>query len=99
MQKMLAVLALSGLAVSASAADIEAGKAKAASCAGCHGADGIAVNPAYPNLAGQNAQYLVAAIKAYKDGTRNNPVMGALVKALSDEDIENIAAYYQSLKK
>ena len=96
---MLAVLALSGLAVSASAADIEAGKAKAASCAGCHGADGIAVNPAYPNLAGQNAQYLVAAIKAYKDGTRNNPVMGALVKALSDEDIENIAAYYQSLKK
>jgi cytochrome c553 len=53
--KMLAVLALSGLAVSASAADIEAGKAKAASCAGCHGADGIAVNPAYPNLAGQNA--------------------------------------------
>jgi cytochrome c553 len=99
MQKMLAVLALSGLAMSASAADIEAGKAKAASCAGCHGADGIAVNPAYPNLAGQNAQYLVAAIKAYKDGTRNNPVMGALVKALSDEDIENIAAYYQSLKK
>ncbi len=99
MQKILVVLTLSGLAMAASAADVEAGKAKAAACAGCHGADGIAVNPAYPNLAGQNAQYLVAAIKAYKDGTRNNAVMGALVKALSDEDIENIAAYYQSLKK
>ncbi len=81
------------------AADPEAGKAKTQVCAGCHGADGIATNPAYPNLAGQNAQYLVAAMKAYKDGSRTNPIMKPMVEALSDADIENIAAYYASLKK
>lgn len=83
----------------AQAADIEAGKQKSATCAGCHGADGMATNPQYPNLAGQNAAYLVAVMKAYKDGTRNHPVMKAMVSALSDADMENIAAYYESLKK
>ncbi len=90
---------LLALSVSAWAADPEAGKAKTAICAGCHGQDGIATNPAYPNLGGQNAQYLIAAIKAYKDGSRNNPIMKPMVEALSDADIENIAAYYESLKK
>lgn len=93
------LLALLVLGSSVWAADPEAGKAKAAVCAGCHGQDGVATNPAYPNLAGQNAPYLVAAIKAYQDGTRNNPAMKAMVQALSAEDIENIAAYYQSLKR
>lgn len=81
------------------AADPEAGKAKTQVCAGCHGQDGIATNPAYPNLAGQNAQYLVAAMKAYKDGSRTNPIMKPMVEALSEADIENIAAYYANLKK
>ncbi len=97
MRRLLLVLLV--VSASAFAADPEAGKTKAAVCAGCHGADGIATNPAYPNLAGQNAQYLVAALKAYKDGSRNNPIMKPMVEALSDADIENIAAYYQSLKK
>jgi cytochrome c553 len=93
------LIALFALSNPLFAADPEAGKAKAAVCAGCHGADGIATNPAYPNLAGQNAQYLVAAMKAYKDGSRTNPIMKSMVEALSDADLENIAAYYQSLKK
>lgn len=97
--KAVGVASLFALALTAQAADIEAGKAKTAVCAGCHGQDGIATNPAYPNLAGQNAQYLVAAIKAYKDGSRNNPIMKPMVEALSDADIENIATYYESLKK
>lgn len=97
MRRLLLVLLV--VSASALAADPEAGKTKAAVCAGCHGADGIATNPAYPNLAGQNAQYLVAALKAYKDGSRNNPIMKPMIEALSDADIENIAAYYQSLKK
>ncbi len=99
MRKTLTVLLLTGVAGFVQAADIAAGKAKAATCAGCHGVDGIAANPQYPNLAGQNAPYLVAAMKAYKDGSRNHPVMKAMVSALSDEDMENIAAYYESLKK
>ena len=50
----------------ASAGDVAAGQAKAAVCAACHGADGIAVIPGYPNLKGQNEQYLVTSINAYK---------------------------------
>ncbi len=99
MRKTLTVLLLTGAAGFVQAADIAAGKAKAATCAGCHGADGIAANPQYPSLAGQNAPYLVQAMKAYKDGSRNHPVMKAMVSGLSDEDMENIAAYYESLKK
>ncbi len=99
MKKLTTILLLTGAAGFVQAADIAAGKAKAATCAGCHGADGIATNPQYPNLAGQNAPYLVLAMKAYKDGSRNHPVMKAMVSALSDQDMENIAAYYESLKK
>lgn len=86
-------------AFSVQGAEVEAGKQKSAACAGCHGADGVASNPAYPSLAGQNAEYLVASMQAYKSGARNHAVMKAMVSALSDADIENIAAYYQSLKK
>ncbi len=99
MRKLTTILLLTGAAGLVQAADIAAGKAKAAVCAGCHGAEGIATNPQYPNLAGQNAPYLVSAMKAYKDGGRNHPVMKAMVSGLSDEDMENIAAYYESLKK
>ncbi|MCX8048158.1 MAG: cytochrome c [Methylohalobius sp.] len=97
--KYWTLIALLTVSNSLLAADPEAGKAKTAVCAGCHGQDGIATNPAYPNLAGQNAQYLVAAMKAYKDGSRNNPIMKPMVEALSEADLENIAAYYASLKK
>ncbi len=98
MKKILAISILMLFFGGANAADIEAGKQKSATCAGCHGADGMATNPQYPNLAGQNAAYLVAAMKAYKDGTRNHPVMKAMVSALGDAEMENIAAYYESLK-
>ncbi len=97
--RLISILLLAGLAGAAGAADVAAGKAKAAACAGCHGADGIATNPAYPNLAGQHAQYLVAVMKAYKTGARDHAVMKAMVGSLSDEDMENIAAYYESLKQ
>jgi len=85
-----------GTAGAAHAADPEAGKAKTITCAACHGQTGIAVQPIYPNLAGQKEQYLVAAIKAYKSGDRKNPMMQPMIAALSDEDIANIAAYFAS---
>ena len=58
-----------------------AGKAKAAACAGCHGAEGVSANLPGPTLAGQNAAYLVGALKAYGTGARNDPMMSALARA------------------
>lgn len=79
------------------AADIAAGKAKSAVCAACHGPDGISFIPTYPNLKGQKAAYTLKQLKAFKDKTRKDPVMTPQMAALSDKDMENIAAYYESL--
>ena len=88
------LLLLSG---AATAADVAAGKAKAAVCAACHGANGISVIPDYPNLAGQKVKYLQSAIKAYRDGERKNPIMSPMAAGLTDTDVANIAAYFASL--
>lgn len=103
MKKLLAVVALgalSGMVGVANAAhgDAAAGKAKSGMCAACHGADGISTIPGYPNLAGQNEQYLVAQMKAFKSGDRKNPMMNPTAAALSEEDINNLASYYAGLK-
>lgn len=82
------------------AGDAEAGKAKAAVCAACHGANGIAQIPSYPNLAGQNEAYLVSSLKAYKNKQRSGgqaAVMQGQATGLSDEDIANLAAYYSQM--
>lgn len=94
-------LGLGLMSGSVMAGDIAAGQAKSAICAACHGADGIAVIPGYPNLKGQNEQYLVSSIKAYKNKERTGGlavVMQAQASMLSDADIANVAAYYASLK-
>lgn len=83
---------------SAFAGDAAAGKAKAAICAACHGATGISTVPLYPNLAGQKDLYLVKQLKDFKTGTRKDPVMAAMVMPLSDADIDNLAAYYSSMR-
>ncbi len=80
------------------AGDIEAGKAKSAVCAACHGQAGISTAPIWPNLAGQKEAYLVKQIKAFKSGERKDPSMAPMVAALTDADIDNLAAYYASLK-
>ena len=85
------------LSVSAQAADVEAGKAKAATCGACHGPAGISPNPIWPNIAGQKDQYLIAQMKAFRDGSRKNPMMSPMAAPLSDEDIDNLAAYFSSL--
>lgn len=79
----------------------QAGQQKAASCQGCHGAAGKAAVSLYPNLAGQNADYLEHALHAYKKGDRSNgqaEAMKAFVAGLSDEDMADLAAYYAGLK-
>lgn len=74
--------------------DPVAGKAKSAFCAGCHGPTGVSLNDMWPNLAGQRYGYLVKQLKAFRDGTRKDPLMGPIAGPLSDQDIENLAAYF-----
>lgn len=95
----LASVAILGLSSTAMAAgDAAAGKAKAASCMGCHGAQGISAIPTYPNLAGQKAAYTKKQLLAFKNKTRKDPTMNAMTAPLSNADIDNLAAYYASLK-
>ncbi|ULF77323.1 c-type cytochrome [Vibrio alginolyticus] len=99
MSAMVALTMFSGQALAAG--DAAEGQAKSGVCAACHGADGIAVIPGYPNLKGQNEQYIISSIKAYKNKERTGglaAVMQAQASLLSDEDIANLAAYYASLK-
>lgn len=89
----------------AAAGNVEAGKAAAQkfNCAACHGQDyNTAIDPSYPKLAGQHADYLEHAMLAYQRGGshaagRSNAIMGAQVKPLSRQDIRDIAAYLSSL--
>ena len=81
--------------VHAAEADLDAGKAKAATvCAACHGATGISVTDASPNLAGQKRPYLEAQLKAWKSADRKNPIMNAIAAQLSAQDMVNLAAYF-----
>ena len=89
---------LSATSFGALAGDPVAGKAKSMSCAGCHGKNGISSNGMWPNLAGQKEAYLVGQMQMFKDGRRQNAMMSAMAKGLSDTDIANLAAYYASLK-
>lgn len=80
--------------------DLEAGKGLAYSCLGCHGIDGYRnAYPSYrvPKLGGQKAAYLVVAIKGYRQNTRQHPTMTGQASSLSDQDIENVAAYFASI--
>jgi cytochrome c553 len=86
----------------AAAGDIEAGKVKSYTCTGCHGIPGYQnIYPTYsvPKIGGQNYEYLIAALKAYSDGDRQHKTMVLQAQALSDQDIEDIAAYFASLGK
>lgn len=83
----------------ACAADREAGRRIAdAQCASCHGKDGRSpIDPSYPIIAGQYRDYLLKALQDYHSGARKNPIMGAIAKPLSAQDMRNLAAYYESL--
>lgn len=91
-----AVLAFVSTASLASG-DPAAGKTKAAACFACHGTDGNGIDPQYPRLAGQYDVYLQQVLHEYKDGERNNPIMKGMVATLSDQDIEDVSAYFSSL--
>lgn len=88
------VLALASQTAFAAAGNAEAGKAKSAACAACHGVDGNSTTPGFPVLAGQHRDYLVHALKSYKSGKRKNPIMAGQVQTLSDADIADLAMYF-----
>ena len=78
--------------------DTNKGKQLASSCAACHGENGMSPNPAWPNLAGQNAVYILKNLEAFKSGERTDIMMSTAVKNLSQSDMQDIAAYYAQLQ-
>lgn len=81
----------------AAGADLAAGRNRAAICTGCHGYAGISANNEWPNLAGQKTGYLVQQLKAFRDGTRVDPVMSPMVQGLTEQDMELVATWFNSL--
>lgn len=77
--------------------DPKAGETKAVLCAACHGVEGVSVNPLWPSLAGQQQVYLAKQIRAFRDGEREAITMQPFVQNLTDQDIEDLAAYFASL--
>jgi cytochrome c553 len=88
----LAVLGWSGTALAAGNA--EAGQAKSATCMACHGMDGNSPNPEWPSIAGQHASYVVKQLRQFKAMERQNPLMTPMAMILSDQDMEDLAAFY-----
>jgi cytochrome c553 len=101
MKRLTAPLALAMLlttGVASANGDAEAGKTKAATCQACHGPDGNAgIDPQYPRLTGQYADYIAKALHEYKNDDRKNPIMKGFASTLSDADIDDLAAYYSTL--
>jgi cytochrome c553 len=103
--KLSSLFALAGLALASTQIQAEslvdgsadAGKARALTCTACHGPEGNSASPLWPNIAGQNAPYLLAQLKAFKDGSRVDPLMSSQAMILSDEDMANLAVYFESL--
>lgn len=84
-----------GLAFSAAITFADDGKTKALPCAACHGIDGNStLNPEWPNLAGQHANYTVSQLQAFKSGARTDPLMSGMAAPLSEQDMADIAAYF-----
>lgn len=80
------------------AADVDAGRQKAALCAVCHGPQGLSLTPDAPHLAGQPALYLATQLRAYRSGVRRHEVMAVIAKPLTDDDIDQLAAWFATLK-
>jgi cytochrome c553 len=103
--KLASIFAMAGLAMIATTAkaeslvegSAEAGKAKALTCTACHGPEGNSANPLWPNIAGQNAPYILQQLKAFKDGTRMDPLMSSQAMLLSVDDMADLAVYFESL--
>ena len=104
MKKLALILTLLASCSAWAQGDAEAGKAKAAVCAACHGADGNSIIAQYPKIAGQHPGYLEKQLKEFKLAMstggkqgRNDPVMGGMAMPLSEQDMADLAAYFSTL--
>jgi len=103
--KLATLIATAGLALVATQVQANSlvegsaddGKAKALTCTACHGAEGNSISALWPNIAGQNASYLQAQLMSFKDGSRSDPLMSSQAMMLSEEDIADLAVYFESL--
>ena len=103
--KLASLCAMAGLTLTALTAQasslvegsVEDGKGKALTCTACHGPEGNSVNPLWPNIAGQNAPYVQAQLKAFKAGERQDPLMTSQAMLLSDDDMADLAVYFEGL--
>ena len=100
MRKLFAIASMAAALGISSAAlaegSVEDGQAKSAVCAACHGPDGNSVNPEWPSLAGQHASYLVSQLQAFKSGQRQNALMSPMAMGLSEQDMQDLAAFYEA---
>jgi cytochrome c553 len=88
---------IGGDTVAAGGSDVEA-TGPALQCVACHGKNGISVNAMWPTLAGQHEDYLLQALKKYRDGSRGDPVMGAQAALIAEEDLPRLARFFSSLE-
>jgi cytochrome c553 len=79
------------------AGNVQSGATKSAACQGCHGANGNSVNPEWPSLAGLGANYITEQLQNFKDGKRVNAIMQGMASTLSTEDMQDVAAYFDSM--
>ena len=93
------ILLLSATTNSLAAGDKEKGKSKAIHCQVCHGKEGFSYNPLYPVLAGQHAEYIIKQLKDFKADRRLNPIMNEIAKPLTVQDMEDLAAYFNSRRR
>ena len=80
------------------AGDPAKGKALSQTCAACHNVDGNSLNPVWPKIAGQHAEYIVKQLQDFKEGKRVNLQMAPMVASLSEQDMDDIATYFASQK-
>ena len=93
-----AIGALSAVSPAIAAADAAAGRRKAGACMACHGENGIGVQPNAPHLAGQPAIYVAEQLRQFRSGKRPSEVMAVIAKPLSDQDIDDLAAWYEAIR-
>jgi cytochrome c553 len=97
---MLALVALATTSIAVQAQDAKAGAKKAAMCIGCHGIEGYQSSfpevHKVPMISGQNAKYIATALAAYKKGERKHPTMRGIAASLSEQDMADLGAYYES---
>ena len=99
----LALAALAGMTMtlataSATAQDIAEGRRLSAQCAVCHGNDGMALRPDVPNIGGESSIYLVAQLRAFRSGQRQDETMSIIAEPLTDEEIADLAAFYAAIE-